>query len=174
MFSSKNFQRRVSITHNQHGVLAVRISRNNNWSTYVLMLIFCTAIFVWFASMVVSGLVRRPSSSDVFYVLLPSAFIVLWYLLALRVSLWRSFGIEEVVIEGGRLHWTRRALVWVRRLEISTRNITDVKAVTPWHGLSNHVDVFALGKRRKIGDMLLHDEAIELAQQLGGAVGLGQ
>jgi hypothetical protein len=174
MFSFNAHQRRLSIKHDKNGAFSVTISRNNNANTYIFMLILCTGIFVWFASLFVSGLMRRPLSSDALYVLLFAAFIALWYSIALRVSLWRSFGTEEVIVEDGKLRWTRKALFWVRRLEIPTQGITGVDAVTPWHALSNRVEVTALGRRQKIGDMLLRDEAMELAQRLRHAIGLAQ
>jgi len=131
-----------------------------------------TAIFVWFAWLIASGLMREPFSVGTFHVLVLAAFIALWYLIVIRVVLWRLCGVEELLVQHGKLHWTRKALFWVRRSEIPTQSITSVEAVTPWHGLSNHVEVTALGKRKSIGDMLLNEEAVKLAQQLRHAVGL--
>lgn len=172
MLSFNPHRRRLSITHDKHGALSVRISRNNDASTYMVLFIGSTVIFVWFAWLIVLGLMRGPFSGDTFYGLTFAAFIVMWYSILLRVSLWRLCGEEELLVQQGKLHWTRKALLWVRRLEIPAQSITSVKAVTPWHALSNHVEVTAFGKRKSIGDMLLNDEAVELAQQLRHAVGL--
>lgn len=68
--------------------------------------------------------------------------------------------------------WTRTALLWKSRLEIPTKDITGVKAVTPWHGLSNRVEFTVLGKQRAIGDMLQRDETTEVAHVLKMAIGV--
>jgi hypothetical protein len=135
------------------------------------MLVLFTFVFAWFITLFARGLFKSPFSSDKFYVLPFFAFILLWYAVGLRIALWRSFGVEELVIEDGVMRWTRKALFWVRQLEIQTKEITGVRAVTPWHAQSNRVEFTALGKRQKIGDMLLRDEAIELCEKLQKAVG---
>ncbi|MBS1805328.1 MAG: DUF2244 domain-containing protein [Acidobacteria bacterium] len=172
MLSLNAHRRRLSITHGKHGALSVRIFRNNDKRTYILLFILSTIIFVWIVSLMLAGLVRSHFSKDSWYMLAFAAFIVLWYLTALRVSLWRSYGIEELLVQSGRLLWTRKALFWVRKLEFPTQSVTRVEAVTPWHGLSNRVELTVSGKHQRIGDMLLHDEAIDLARQLRHAVGL--
>jgi hypothetical protein len=51
-------------------------------------------------------------------------------------------------------------------------DITGIKAITSWHRFRNSVEVTAAQKRRRIGDNLLPDEALELAQHLRRASGL--
>lgn len=99
------------------------------------------------------------------------AFVLLWYCVGLRVAGWRAFGAEEIVVDRDTLYWSRAALFWKRRLEIPTKDITHVRAVTPWHRLSNRVEFTALGKQRSIGDMLLRDETAEVANALKRAIG---
>jgi hypothetical protein len=170
VFRFDSLRRRLS-TRSDHGAFWALIARNHNRSTYILMLVLFTFIFTWFMALFVRGLFKSPFSSDTFYVLPVLAFIFLWYAVGIRIALWRSFGVEELLIEGGVMRWTRKALFWVRQLEIETKEITDARAVTPWHEQSNRVEFTALGKRQKIGDMLLRDEAIELCEKLRKAVG---
>ena len=167
---SVNNSRRLSISRRHHA-LAVSIGRNSNWTTYVFMLILFTCVLGWFFTLFVRGLFRTPSSSNILYALPFLAFIVLWYAVGLRIALWRSFGVEEVVVENNVLRWTRKALFWVRNVEIPMKDITDVRSITPWHSLGNRVEVTAHGKRHKVGDMLGRDEAVELSDQLQKAVG---
>jgi hypothetical protein len=166
-----HLRRRVSITH-KHGSLVVQIARHSDRALYIVFLLVFTAAFVFFCYIFVSPFFRRPFSSEGLYVLPFLAFILLWYLIGLRLAVWRAFGVEKIVVDGGILCWTRTALWWKRRLEISTKDITHVKAVTPWHALSNRVEFTALGRRRTIGDMLLRDESAEVAHALNGAIGV--
>ena len=170
MFRFNNLRRRVSIEWN-HGALSATIARNNRRSTYYIMLVLFTGVFAWFITLFARPLFKSPFSSDKLYLLPFLAFIVLWYAVGLRIALWRSFGVEELVVHGGVMRWTRKALFWVRQLEVQTTDITEVRAVTPWHALSNRVEITARGKRQSIGDMLLRDEAIELSEKLRKAFG---
>ena len=106
------------------------------------------------------------------YMLAVLAFVFLWYFIGLGVAGWRAFGVEEIVVHGDTLCWTRTALFWERRFEIPTKEITHVRAVTPWHALSNRVEFTALGTQRTIGDMLLRDETTEIAHALKKAIGV--
>jgi hypothetical protein len=173
MFRVNYLRRRLSIRWN-HGSFSASIARNNSRSTYVFMLVFFTGIFAWFITLFARPLFKTPFSRDELFLLPFLAFIVLWYSVGLRIALWRSFGVEEIVVENGVVRWTRKALFWVRRLEVKAANITGVRAVTPWHAQSNRVEFTALGRRQVIGDMLLRDEAIELSEDLRRAVGASQ
>ena len=52
-------------------------------------------------------------------------------------------------------------------IELPTTAITNVKAITPWHGLGQSCRVHgAESERRFVGDMLLRYEAVELAKRL--------
>jgi len=170
MLSFKNnFRRRVTISHKQGG-LSVRIARRNDRMTSVILLLGFTAGFIFFCSILLPPLFRRPFSDDV-YVLPFLGFVILWYVVGLRVSIWRLFGVEQIAVESGIVFWTRTALRWVRKVEIPTTDITQVKAIRPWHSLSNHVQLVARNRRYSIGVMLLQDETTELATQLESAVG---
>jgi hypothetical protein len=85
---------------------------------------------------------------------------------------WSAFGVEEIDVEAGTLRRTRRALKWSRECDVPISDITEIKAITPWHGLDSTVEVMTHRKRFTIGDKLLHDEAIELAHRLCQAAGL--
>src|SRR5215472_18965575 len=157
MLTFNHFRRRVSVSK-KHGALVAHIARHNDRAIALLMLAACTVVFLFFCYPLVPTLLRRPFSRDVLYALPFLAFVLVWYLIALRLSVWRAFGIEEIVVDGGVLYWTRTALWWKRKVEVPIMDITEVKAVTPWHALSNRVEFTARGTRRSIGDMLLRDE----------------
>ena len=140
--------------------------------TYVVMLLGFTAGLIFFCSFLIPQLFRHPSLLDALYLLPFFAFIAVWYVAGLRIGVWRAFGVEQIVIEGGVLCWTRTALWWAREVEISVTDVADIKAIKPWHALSNHVELTARNRRYRIGDLLLQDETTELAQQLRHAVSL--
>ena len=174
MFSSKdNFRRRVLVSHRRAG-LVVLIARHNYRTSYIIMLSGLTAIFMFFGSLFVPPLFRHPVTHDVAYLLPVIAFVASSYVVQLRFGVWRAFGVEEIEIKAGVLIWTRTALWWVRKIELPTADIADVKAIRPWHSLNNHVELIARNRRYNIGDMLLQDETTELAHQLRHAVGLGR
>jgi hypothetical protein len=150
----------------------VRIDSHNDRLLYIGMLLVFTAAFLYFCYLFVSPFFRRPLPANWFYVLPFLAFVFLWYFVGLRVAGWRVFGVEEIVVNGNTLRWTRAALFWKRRLEIPTKVITQVRAVTPWYTLSNRVEFTALGRQRTIGDMLLRDEATEIEHTLKKAIGV--
>jgi hypothetical protein len=96
------------------------------------------------------------------------------YALALAIGVWGAFGVEQIVVEAGSLCWTRTALKWTLTRHYPVAEITEIRAITPWHGLDNTVEVTAAGEQLRIGNKLLHDEATELAQHLRKAVGLAR
>jgi hypothetical protein len=171
MFTSNHFRRRVSIIH-RHGSLIVHIARHNDRTLYIVMLLASTAAFLYFCYLFTSPFFRRPFPADWLYMLAVLAFVFLWYFIGLGVAGWRAFGVEEIVVHGDTLCWTRTALFWERRFQIPTKEITHVRAVTPWHALSNRVEFTALGTQRTIGDMLLRDETTEIAHALKKAIGV--
>jgi len=131
------------MTHN-NGSLVVHIARHNQRLMYIVLLLGFTVAFLYFFYLFASPFFRRPFSANWLYMLPFLAFVLLWYFIALRVAGWRAFGVEEIVVDGDMLCWTRTALFWKRRLEIPTKEITHVVAVTPWHRLSNHAEFTAL------------------------------
>ena len=125
-----------------------------------------------FLSIFLKGLFRIHSAIESLFLLPFFVFIFVWYGLALRIGLWRGFGVEELVLENRYLHWKRTAWKWHRSLDTSLSGISDVRARTPWHALSNRVEFVCAGRRYTVGDMLLQDEANEIAQELQKAAGL--
>jgi hypothetical protein len=150
----------------RHGGLVIEIARHIDWLTYLMMLAAFTSAFLFMTYIFVAPFFRQPFDSKTLVLLTPIAFIVTWYVIALRVGIWRAFGVERIVLENGLQHWTRTALFWKRNLDTPVKDITAVNPVTPWHGLSNHVEFITHGKRQKIGDMLSHSETWELACEL--------
>jgi hypothetical protein len=166
-----HLRRRVSITH-KDGSPVVHIARHNDRPLYIVMLLAFTAAFLYFCYFFTSPFFRRLLSADWLYVLPFLAFVLLWYFVGLRVAGRRAQGVEEIVVKGGTLRWTRIALFWKRRLEIPTKEIAQVRAVTQWHTLSSRVDFTAFGRQRTIGDMLLRDETTEIEHAPKKAIGM--
>lgn len=164
-------KRRVSISH-RGGALVIHIQRHNQWKSAIWLLFWFTMAFLFFCSVFLKGLFRIHSAADSLYVLPFLAFIFVWYGMAVRIGLWRAFGVEEIVVEEGRLHWERTAWKWHRQFETNLSDISDVEAKTPWHALANRVVFTCSGRRHTVGDMLLQDEANEIADELARAAGL--
>jgi hypothetical protein len=167
----RNRRRRVFINH-KHGALTVRIERHNDRTLYIFMLTAITTAFVFFMYMFVHPFFHGAGVKDLLLFSPFIAFILAWYLIGLRVAVWRAFGVEQVMVKGGFLHWTRRALFWKRNVEISATDVTEVRAITSWHALSTRVEFTAHKHRRVIATSLLHDETKELTKQLRRAISL--
>jgi hypothetical protein len=161
-------RRRVSI-RKRDGAVVIRIERHHQWKSYILLLACFTAAFLFFFTVFARALFYVHSAVQRLYVLPFMAFILTWYLLALRIGLWRGFGVEILTIHGGHLHWERTAWKWHRKLDILLSDVSDVKARTPWQALANRVEFICKGRRCVIGDMLLQDEANEIARELDKA-----
>ena len=171
MFTFGYLRRRVSVTHS-HGALLVHVAPRNDRGLYIVLLAGSTAALPLIGWILLPGLFLHLLSRNWISVSPFLAFFLLWYVVVLWVAGWRGFGIEDIRIDGGMMCWTRTALFWKRRLEIPLKDITRAEAVTAWHTLGNRVELTVLGRRRKIGDMLLRDEAAELALALKRAVGV--
>jgi hypothetical protein len=159
----------VQITQRHNG-LSVRIERQNLRGSYVWMMCLSTVMFALFCNTIYGASLRHPH--DAFYFLPVFALGLTCYVLVVTIALWGIFGVEEIVTEAGSLRWTRSILKWNRTSNIPAADITDIRAITPWFGVDNSVEVTAAGKQQRIGDKLLHDEAIELAYHLRRAIGL--
>ena len=165
-----HLRKRVHINR-KSGRLSVRIERQNSRGLYFWIMCLSTVMFGWFCNMLWSASLRNPHDGQ--YAVLPVFGLGLaCYVLAIAVGVWGAFGVEEISIDAGSLRWTRTALKWSRESEIHIADITEIRAITPWHGLDNTVELTAARKQRRMGDRLLRDEAVELAQHLRHAVGL--
>jgi hypothetical protein len=165
-----HLRKRVHINRKSGGRLGVRIERQNSSGFYFWMCL-STVMFGFFCNMLWGASLRNPH--DGLYVVLPVfALGLACYVLAIAIGVWGAFGVEEISVEAGSLRWTRTALKWTRACEIRIADITEIRAITPWHGLDNTVEITVARKQRRIGDRLLHDEALELAQHLSHAVRL--
>jgi hypothetical protein len=165
LFTFNHLRRRVSISH-AHGTVHARIAPQNKksgpWSVLLFMVVFGFAAGFTF----LPGCFHRPTSPSLACVLIFLVPLVSVGLILFFGSIWALFGVEEVIVQDGTLRWTKTALFWKRRFETITADISSVKAITPWHSLSNRVEFTAQGRRYRIGAKLLRDEAIELAAAL--------
>ena len=165
----KHLRRRVSIRH-LHGKCSVRIERQNSRGQYFWIMCLTTVVFFLLCDMIVDTLRRH--LDDLPYILPVLALGLICYIIAIAMGIWGAFGVEEVVVEADTLRWTRTALTWQRTRSIPIGDVTEIKAITPWHGIDNTVEVAANRSRQRIGDRMLQEEAMELAQHLRRAVGL--
>lgn len=171
MFNVRGHLRRR--VHIKHGVnrLTVRIERQNSRVLYFWLMCLSTMAFGVFCDMMWGALLRHRQDAN--YTILPVfALGVACYAIALAMGIWGAFGVEEVLIESGSLQWKRTALKWTHTSNILVTDITRIRAITPWHWLDNTVEISTARKRRRLGDKLLRDEALELAKDLRHAVGL--
>lgn len=170
LFTFSHLRRRVSISHS-HGALHVHIAVHNQSITNRSGLLICSAAFIWLLSiLILKPLLVHGFSRDSLIILPFLAFFLIWFILAVRASGWRAFGTEDILVDRNEMEWRRTAIWWVRTVTASATEISDVRAVTPWHGLSNRVEFTIHGRIHSIGDMLLRDEAIELASALNHAL----
>jgi uncharacterized membrane protein len=109
---------------------------------------------------------------DALYILPILALGIAAYIIALAIAAWSGFGVEEIDVDADMIRWKRTALKWSRMRTIPISDVTEIKAITPWHGFDNTVEVTTHRERLTFGDKLLRDEATELAHRLRGAVGL--
>jgi hypothetical protein len=171
MFTFNHLRRRVSIEHS-HGCLSVLIGRNNRQVSYALVLAWFSLGMLFLVSVFVGLLLENGFSIHVLPALLILVLLFGGWLMAARALIWRSFGVDEIVIQGGRLQWTSRALWLKQELEMPASEISEVKPVTPWHAMRNHVEFTCGSRRYLVGDGLLQEETVELAQAMKHAVGI--
>jgi hypothetical protein len=165
--------RRVSINR-EHGELRVRIARRNDSGQFVFGLFVSTAIFVGFCYFIVKTFLRNHYSTDPVVVLLFTGMLLVGfvgYSACAAWCFWEAFGKEEILLERGVLRLTRTALWWVRTSRIAAGDISEIAAITPWHG-RNCLEFTAKGRRHKVGEMILRDEAMQVAHELRRALGL--
>lgn len=170
MFTFKRLRRRVLISHSPER-LRVRIAADNERLAATGSLVWVTAfaaLFFW--SFAVPVLRRNLSGIEWFLMLIPVA-IVGAYLLVLRATIWQAFGVDDIAVEHGMLHWSAKAWWFRQELEIPVNEISQVKAVTAWFSKGNHVEMTVGARRYLIGDHLLQYETTELANALKHAVG---
>jgi hypothetical protein len=171
VFTFNHLRRRVSIEHS-HGSLHVRIAGKNQRVGYIFVLAWfsCGALsLIW---MFTRAVWRSAFAADDWPFLMIVAVIAGVYLIFVRRLIWRAFGVDEIVIQGGRLQWTSRALWLKQELELPASEISGVKPVTPWHAMRNHVEFTCGSRRYLVGDGLLQEETVELAQAMKHAVGI--
>jgi hypothetical protein len=163
-----HLRRRVAIT-NAHGNLRIKIAHGNVRSPGVSGVAAATAVVVLLAPILITPFRHANWPTIAFYLLPLLALMFGAYLIALWISLWQAFGVEEIVVRDGLLRWTWKVLWFNGALDIPTEEIFDVKAIMPWHG-GNRVEFSAQSRQFRVGEKILHDEATELAQALRRAV----
>lgn len=166
----KHRRKRVQINR-KSSRLNVRIERQNLRGVYFWIICLTSPGFGLFCS-VLWDAPGRHAQGGLSLVLVLFALGLVCYVLAIAISLWGAFGVEDISVEAGSLLWTRTATGWNRTREIRIADVTGMSAITPWYGLDNSVELTIARKHQRMGDRLLRDEAIELAQQLRRAVGL--
>ena len=152
-----------------HGNLRVKIAHSNQRGSGIMGTVMATAAMLLIAPTFIAPLHRANWPRPALYVLPLLGLFIGAYLIALWISLWQAFGIEEIVVRDGLLRWKWKVLWFKGELDIPAEEIFDVKAVTPWHG-DNRVEFSAQGRQFRIGEKILQDEATELAQALRRAV----
>jgi hypothetical protein len=127
-----------------------------------------TVLFLFLSVLLVRAFLD--SAREAFYFLPVFLVVAARPLICIALGVWRAFGVEEIVISNGILLWTRKALWWTSNFESKVGDITNVVAETPWHCLTNRVEFVSKGRTYSIGDMILTDEAKQIAHELKRAI----
>src|ERR1700732_260916 len=170
MFTFKYLRRRVFIAHS-HGRLHVRVFHERRMAGTIYGLVLFTVVLVSMISTFFAPIRRAGWSMDLVYLVPIPVLAAIAYYIFLRITIWSSFGREEIVVEGGQMRWTCTALWFKDELTADANEIAGVKAITPWHG-RNRVELTTKGRTYLIGDSMRRDEAVQLAHALKAAVGL--
>jgi hypothetical protein len=171
MFTFKRLRRRVLISHS-HGRLRVKITADNESSMAVVFLVWMTGFAAVFFYTFTAPMFRLELSGGEWFLALIPVSVAVVYCAAFRVIFWQAFGVDDIVVERGRLHWSAKALWFKQEAEFPIGEISQVKAVTSWFGKRNHVEMTVGGRRYLVGNRLLMDETTELADALKRALGV--
>jgi len=171
MMTFPYLQKRVSIAQS-HGCLRIQVAHINRRGLGIFGLLFSTLFLLLAGPVFIGPLWRAGWSIEALYLLPLPVLVAIAYLIAIHTCLWEAFGREEIVVQDGLLRWTCKALWWKDELEVPVGEISDVRAVTPWHG-GNRVELTARGRSYRVGEKILRDEATHMAHALRGAAGLG-
>lgn len=171
MFTFRHLRPQVTVSHDD-GALKVRIKRHHDRILYIIFSLALTVIFVSICDVFLTPFFSQPWQSSLLWAIPVLMFWCLWYYIGLRITLWRAFGVEEIAIDGKAMRWTRTALWWKRRVDIPVGDVTQIKAVTPWHTLRNRIEFSAQGKKHSLGEWLFEDEIMKLLQALQKALRL--
>ncbi len=163
MFKFNDLRRRVSFK-TSHGSRRARIERQNTPGLYIWGFVLSSVMFVLLSKTVWEA--AQSHREDVLYLLPILVLLLVAYFIAIAICLWGGLGVEEIEAGPDEFRWTRILLKWRRTKHIPYRSISEIKAVTPWSWLSNKVEVIAGSKLYGVGQQLLRDEAIELADFL--------
>jgi hypothetical protein len=172
MFRSEYLRRRAFIAHS-HGRLHVRIFHERRTGAAIYGLVLFTIVFGLMGSTFFAPIRRAGWSMDLVYLLPIPVLLAIAYYIFLRITIRNSFGREEIVVEGGQMRWTCTVLWFKDEITVAANEIAEIKAITPWHG-RNFVELTTRGHTYRVGDTILHDEAIQLAHALKASIGLGR
>lgn len=156
--------RRVSISQNNDQTI-IKIQRRKEVRSFWVLVVF-TAAFVFVQAQLVPAFFKLNSVREFLYLLPIPLFVCLWYFLPLWMGIWMAFGVEEIVIEAGVMHWEEKALWFKRAREIPLNDITTLVVKIPWHEGSGKIRFRCKGRTFTIGDNLLPAEANEIADVL--------
>jgi hypothetical protein len=159
MMNFSYLRRRVSISH-KHGILQVRIASSSDRGP-----IAATAIPMAIIGLMQVALIKTMWHQRAYLYVAILLIFGLWFWLV-RTAIREKLGVDEISIQNGTLHWTSKAL-WLRQeADIPLHEISDVRAVTPWHARWNRVELIVKGGTYQMGTGILRDEAEQLAHEL--------
>jgi len=150
--------------------LVVSIKRQGNHGHHIWMVVFFTIVCAIFCRVFAPAFFGAHSAREIAYRLPFVCFILLWYVIVLRFSLWSAFGVEEVVVRRDTITCTRRILWWERAFEAPLDDVANITVKIPWHEGSGSVRFTAKERAYTIGDQILPAEANEIADELRRAI----
>jgi hypothetical protein len=146
------------ISKREPGRLSFEISPVGNYGSYVFGLLLVSIVFLWGCSILAAA--AFPLHTNAGFVtfaascLLPIAFLLLWFFVAVRLILKRLSSIE-ISLDHGVLQWKQRTFGLIKQVSVPEENVTEVAADRRWY--RNALKLKMNGKAYVLDDLLSED-----------------
>jgi hypothetical protein len=141
----------------KNGSLLIKIDAVSNWGSYAVGLMIVSGVFVFGLWMFTPVLFKVRTITEALYCLLPVTFLLLWFMIGLRIILERLCSVE-LSVKKGIFRWRSQISLWRRDLDARQEDVTAVIAKARWYG--NRLNLTMNGKTYSLGDLL--DEDMEI------------
>jgi hypothetical protein len=150
----------------KNGSLLITIDAVSNWAFYAVGLLIVSGVVVYGLCMFAPLLFKVRTFTEALYGLLPIAFLLVWFIVGLRLILERISSVE-LSVRGGIFRWSYRIWRWRRDLEARQDDVTAVISKARWYG--NRLIVTMNGRTYSLGE-LLRDDMEMVARELRRAL----
>jgi hypothetical protein len=141
----------------KNGSLLIKIDAVSNWGFYAGGLMIVSGVFVYGLWMFAPLLLKVRTLTEALYCLVPVAFLLLWFIVGLRIILERLCSVE-LSVGSGIFRWRYKISRWRRDLEARQDDVTAVIAKARWYG--NRLNVTMNGRTYSLSDIL--DDDLEI------------